>query len=156
MDSGLIPFIISCKDLPVNSVGFLGLVGNISNVLVKTSAKLLKSFDGWTEFVEQFLEVKNLQEKVVLGHGAFRVDSNLSLPEVDDEFFDAIEGPEDYELPGSQLDQRAVKVEQQGLLLDIESKEDLAQNEKNSNVETKEARIEIEGNSKEEEEKSKM
>ena len=156
MDSGLIPFIISCKDLRPNSVGFLGLVGNISNVLVKTSANMLKGFDGWTDFVEKFLELKNLQEKAVLGYGAFRVNSNLSLPEVDDEFFDAIEGPEDYELPGTQLNQAVLNAEQPGLLLNIDCTKDLPPHEKNYQVENS---IIIERDLKEEEdekEESKM
>lgn len=154
MDSGLVPFLISCKDLPSKSVGYLGLVGNISNVLNKTSANQLNSFAEWKDFVEQFLDPKNFQEKVILGQGSLRVKSEILEPEVEDEFFDAIEGPEDYQIPGIQFNLTEEKIEQDDSPRDIDLKEDLSKEEENFKVESNENKVEVEGNLNEEEKKN--
>ena len=78
-------------------MGYLGIVSKIANVLIKIAGNNLDEIDGWKNFVTSFVAEKNMAESLVLGQGLFRISSNLDLPEVDeDEFFDAIEGPEDY------------------------------------------------------------
>lgn len=78
-------------------MGYLGIVSKIANVLIKTAGTSLDEIEGWKNFVTSFVAEKNKAESLVLGQGLFKINSNLDLPEVDeDEFFDAIEGPEDY------------------------------------------------------------
>ena len=91
--------LISASLLEKNSVGYLGTVSKIGNVLKKTVGNSLNDKQGWNHFVTYFLEEQNKAESLVLGQGVFKVQSNLELPEVEDEFFDAIEGPEDYIVP---------------------------------------------------------
>lgn len=100
--SNLINTLISASKLEKNTVGYMGIVSKIGNVLIKTTGHSLDSINEWKLFADSYLQEKNKAENLVLGQGLFKINSNLELPEVDDEeFFDAIEGPEDYIIPQS-------------------------------------------------------
>lgn len=100
--SNLISILTTASKLEKNTVGYMGFISKIGNVLMKTTGHSLESNTDWKLFSEIFLPEKNKTENLILGQGVFQVKSSLELPEPDDEeFFDAIEGPEDYVLPPS-------------------------------------------------------
>ena len=91
---------------------------------------------------------------MVLGHGSLIVKPDILLPDAgdaDEEFFDAIEGPEDYQIPGTQLNQALDKIVQAEPSRGQDFKGDSGKKEDSFKGEINENSLEVRGNLNEEE-----
>ena len=90
----------------------MGTVTKLANVIQKLPNSVVEHTAEWEKFVSIFLSGRNKVEQCPLGQGVFMVKSDLELPEIEEEFFDAIQGPEEnteFGLPTASFEEKPDK-----------------------------------------------
>lgn len=90
----MIQIIVEASKKKPGEIGYLGWAVKIANVIAKIPNANLSQGCGWEEFVDEYLMRKNHVENCSLGQGEFIVKSENQEIEIEEEFFDAVQGPD--------------------------------------------------------------